>query len=81
MVKQLIKIGSSCGLVLPAEALEQLQLKPGDKVDLLSDGVSLRIVPLTRVKPISLGGLWAGTEITEEDMAAVRKETWRDPFR
>lgn len=29
-----------------------------------------------RPRPVKLGGLWAGVEITDEDIEAVRREMW-----
>ncbi len=83
MAKQIIKIGNSLGLTLPSSEIGRLKLKPGDKVEIYSDGHSLRIVPIKRIKPIKLGGLWADAhiDISEEDINQVRKEMWGERFR
>jgi hypothetical protein len=31
---------------------------------------------LTSPRPVKLGGLWAGVNITDEDIEAVRREMW-----
>lgn len=81
MVKQVIKIGNSCGLILPAEEVEKLHLKPGDKVEVYSDGTSLRIVPVARIKAVKLGNLWDGVNISEDELRTARREAWREPFK
>ena len=38
-------------------------------------------VPLSRqtpYKPVALGGVWEGVTITDEDIAAVRREMWAE---
>ena len=81
MAKQLIRIGNSVGLTLPTDEVKRLKLKAGDEVEVYSDGQSLKIVPVFRIKPVKLGGLCKGEKITEEDIAEVRREMWRYPFR
>ena len=81
MAKQLIKIGSSVGLTIPFAEVERLKLKPGDKVEIYSDGQSLRVVPVRKIKPIKLGGLCKGEDISEEDIEEVRKEMWGRLYR
>lgn len=67
MAKQLIKIGNSLGLTLPASAVSGLNLKPGDEVEVYSDGKSLHLVPVKQVKAVSLGGLWKDVDLSEDD--------------
>ena len=31
----------------------------------------------TPYQPVALGGLWKGVEITEEDIAEIRREMWQ----
>lgn len=81
MQKRLIKLGNSCALTLPAEEVARLKLKPGDQVEVSSDGNALKIVPVRKIKAVALGGLFKGVEISEEDIREVRKEMWREPFR
>jgi hypothetical protein len=33
---------------------------------------------LARPVPVKLGGIWAGVEITDEDIAETRREMWRN---
>lgn len=73
MIKQLLKIGNSVAITIPAEEVVKLKLKPGDKVEIYSDGESLKIVPIRKIKPIKLRGLWKGLDISEEDIAEVRR--------
>ena len=81
MTKQILKIGNSVGLILPSKEVQKLKLKPGDKVEIFSDGNTLKIVPMRRIKAVALGGLCKGMDISEEDIAQARKEVWREPFR
>jgi len=81
MVKQLLKIGNSVAITIPSEEVAKLKLKPGDKVEIYSDGESLKIVPVRKIKPIKLGGLWKGLDISEEEIAEVRREMWGDRFK
>lgn len=81
MAKQLIKIGNSIGLTLPTDEVQRLKLKPGDKVEVYSDGQSLRIVPARKIKAIKLGGLCKGEDISEEAIEEVRKEMWGRLYR
>ncbi len=81
MVKQLLKIGNSIALTIPSEEVAKLKLKPGDKVEIYSDGETLKIVPIRRIRPIKLGGLWKGEDISEEDIAEVRREMWGKRFK
>ncbi len=81
MVKQLLKIGNSVALTLPSEEVARLKLKPGDKVEIYSDGRSLRIVPVRKIKAIKLGGIWKGLDISEEDIAEARREMWGERFK
>lgn len=80
MVKQLLKIGNSIALTIPAEEVTKLKLKPGDKVEIYSDGETLKIVPIRKIRPIKLGGLCKGFDVSEEDIAEVRREMWRSTF-
>ena len=50
MVKQLLKIGNSVAVTIPAEEVAKLKLKPGDKVEFYSDGESLKIVPIRKIR-------------------------------
>ena len=81
MAKQIIKIGNSLGLTIPSSEVERLKLKAGDKVEIYSDGHALRIVPAKRIKAIKLGGLWKGIDISEEDIAEIRREMWGERFK
>lgn len=81
MVRQLLKIGNSVALTLPPEETTRLKLKPGDKVEIYSDGHSLRIVPIRKIKPIRLGGICKGLDISEEDIAEARREMWGKFYR
>lgn len=81
MVKQLLKIGNSVAVTIPAEEVAKLKLKPGDKVEFYSDGQSLRIVPIRKIKPIKLGGICKGLDISEEDIAEARREMWGKFYR
>lgn len=81
MAKQLIKIGNSVGLTLPIGEVQRLKLKPGDKVEVYTDGHALRIVPVRKIKAIKLGGLCPGIDITEEDIEEVRREMWGPLYR
>jgi antitoxin component of MazEF toxin-antitoxin module len=81
MVKQLLKIGNSVAITIPSEEVAKLKLKPGDKVEIYSDGESLKIVPIRKIKPVKLGGIWRGVDITEEDIAEARREMWGDRFK
>ncbi|MBI2082805.1 MAG: AbrB/MazE/SpoVT family DNA-binding domain-containing protein [Deltaproteobacteria bacterium] len=81
MAKQLIRIGNSLGLTLPTNEVKRLNLKPGDKVEIYSDGKSLKIVPAIKIKPTKLAGLWKGIKITEEDISEVRREMWGVRFK
>ena len=81
MAKQIFKIGNSLGLTIPTGEVKRLKLKPGDKVEFYSDGQSLRIVPVNRIRPIKLGGLWKGIDITEEEIAEMRREAWGERFK
>ena len=80
MVKQLLKIGNSIALTIHSEEVMKLKLKPGDKVEIYSDGETLKIVPVRKIKPIKLGGLCKGLDISEEDIADVRREIWKSTF-
>lgn len=81
MTRQLVKIGNSCGIILPAAEVKKLKLKPGDGVEIYSNGQEIRLIPINRIKPKKLGGLWKGVTISEEDLSAVRKESWKELFR
>lgn len=81
MVKQLLKIGNSVAITIPAEEVAKLGLKAGDKVEIYSDGETLKIVPVRKIKPIKLGGIWEGINISEEDIAEARREMWGDRFK
>ena len=81
MVKQLLKIGNSVAITIPSEEVAKLGLKAGDKVEIYSDGQSLRVVPVRKIKPIKLGGLCKGEDISEEDIEEVRKEMWGRLYR
>jgi len=81
MAKQLIRIGNSIGLTLPTSEVSRLKLKPGDKVEIYTDGQSLKLVPVRRIKPVKLGGLWRGTDISEEDISKIRREMWGARFK
>lgn len=81
MAKQLIKIGNSLGITIPSSEVERLGLKPGDQVDVLSDGQALKIVPVKKIKAVKLGGLWKGIDITEEDIVEARREMWGEMYR
>ncbi len=76
MACQIIKIGNSVGMTFPTSEVKRLNLKPGDKVEIYSDGESLRLVPVRKIKAIKLGGLLKGSDTSEEDIAEVRKEMW-----
>lgn len=59
---------------LPAEALKEVerfihfqQYKLGERAE---------SKPSPRFKPTPMGGLWKGIDITDEDIAAVRREMW-----
>jgi antitoxin component of MazEF toxin-antitoxin module len=80
MMKQLLKIGNSVALTIPSEEVARLKLKPGDQVEIYSDGESLKIVPIRRIRAVKLGGLCKGLDISEEDIAEVRREMWRSTF-
>ena len=80
MVKQLLKIGNSIAITIPSEEVAKLKLKPGDKVEIYSDGESLKIVPIRKIRAIKLGGICKGLDISEEDIAEVRREMWRSTF-
>ena len=80
MAKQLIKIGNSIGLTLPTTEVQRLKLKPGDKVEIYSDGHSLRIVPAVKILPVRIGGICKGEAISEEDIAEARREMWGKHF-
>jgi antitoxin component of MazEF toxin-antitoxin module len=80
MVKQLLKIGNSVALTIPAEEVAKLRLKPGDQVEIYSDGESLKIVPIRKIRAVKLGGLFKGMDISEEDIAEVRREMWKSTF-
>jgi antitoxin component of MazEF toxin-antitoxin module len=81
MVKQLLKIGNSVAITIPSEEVAKLRLKPGDQVEIFSDGESLKIVPIRKIKPIKLGGIWKGLDISEEDIAEARREMWGERFK
>lgn len=81
MTKKIIKIGSSLGLILPAEETQKLKLKPGDKVEVYSDGNTLKIVPVRKIKAVALGGLLKGVDISEEDIDQARREMWGRLYR
>lgn len=81
MVKSLLKIGNSVALTIPAEEVAKLKLKPGDKVEIYSDGESLKVVPIRKIRAVKLGGLWKGLDISEEDIAEVRRDMWGDRFK
>ena len=53
---------------LPEEALKE--------VAAFVDYLQYRLGRPTAYKPVALGGLWAGITITNEDIAAVRREMW-----
>ncbi len=76
MAKQIFKIGNSLGLTIPTGEVKRLKLKPGDKVEFYADGQSLRIVPLNRIRPVRLGGICKGVDISEEEIKEMRKEMW-----
>ena len=80
MVKQLLKIGNSVAITIPSEEVAKLGLKAGDKVEIYSDGETLKIIPIRRIRAIKLGGLCKGLDISEEDIAEVRREMWRSTF-
>ncbi len=61
MIKRLLKIGSSVALTIPQEAVEHLRLKPGDKVEVYSDGTSLKIVPMGKKKKLTAGMMFEET--------------------
>lgn len=77
MRRQVIKIGSSLGLILPAQEAGRLKLKAGDEVDVNFDGEGLKIVPINRIKPIHLQGLWKGIDLSEEEIDEARHEAWK----
>lgn len=81
MKRQILKMGNSYGLTLPPEEVERLHLKPGDEVEIYSDGNALKIVPMTRIKAVSLEGLWKNIKISEEDISIARREAWKDLYR
>ncbi len=81
MVKQLLKIGNSVAITIPSEEVAKLKLKPGDKVEIYSDGETLKIVPVRKIRAIKLGGLWKGLDLSEEDIAEVRREMWGERFK
>ncbi|MBI4374543.1 MAG: AbrB/MazE/SpoVT family DNA-binding domain-containing protein [Deltaproteobacteria bacterium] len=80
MAKQLIKICNSVGLTLPTNEVKRLNLKPGDKVEIYSDGKSMRIIPAVKIRAVKIGGLCKGESISEEDIAEVRREMWGKRF-
>ena len=81
MVKSLLKIGNSMAITLPPEEVRRLRLKPGDKVEIYSDGQALKIVPIRKIKAISLGGLCKGLDVSEETIEENRREILGDSLR
>lgn len=78
MIKQLIKIGNSCGVTLPAEAVGHLGLKPGDKVEVYADARGLHLVPVEHVQAVSLQGVWEeDVALTAADLRGARKVAWK----
>jgi len=53
---------------LPEEALKE--------VAVFVDYLQYKLGHQTPYKPVALGGLWAGITISDEDIAAVRREMW-----
>lgn len=80
MRKKLVKIGNSLSIILPMNEMNQLNLKAGDMVEIISNGEEIRIVPVNRIRPIRLGGLWKGLTISEEEIQQTRHEFSREPF-
>lgn len=81
MTKKLIRIGSSCGLILPSEEVTRLHLKPGDRVEIFSDGNTLKVVPIRKIRAVSLGGLWKALDIGEKEIKKARREAWGKFYR
>lgn len=81
MRRQVIKIGSSLGITLPAQEASRLKLKAGDEVEIIGEGNTLKIVPQTKIRAISLGGLWKGIDLSEEEIDEARREAWGELFR
>ncbi len=77
MKRQIIKIGSSVGIILPAQEASRLKLKAGDEVEVVAEGEGLKIVPMNRIRPIRLRGLWKGVNLSEEEINEARHEAWK----
>ena len=65
-------------MILPAQESARLRLKAGDEVEIVADENTLHIIPLTRIKPVSVGGLWKGVRLSEREINEARHETWGD---
>lgn len=65
---------------LKAEIVEVLDCLPPDSLDAVSKFVQFLREQQAQKKPpytpVALGGLWRGVEITEEEIATIRKEMW-----
>lgn len=81
MRRQVIKIGSSLGVTLPVQEAGWLRLKAGDEVEVTREGNALKIAPLTKIRPIVLGGLWEGVDLSEEEITEARREAWGELFK
>ncbi|HEY66561.1 MAG TPA: hypothetical protein G4O02_18585 [Caldilineae bacterium] len=57
---------------LPEEALEEVAMF----LEYLEYKLGRHSPHETPYKPVSLGGLWEGATITEEDIAEIRREIW-----
>jgi hypothetical protein len=60
------------------EALDTLPEEALEEIAVFVDYLQYKLKHRTPYKPVALGGLWAGVTITEEDIAAVRREMWGD---
>lgn len=76
MHKQIIKIGSSLGITIPAKEAEKIGLKAGDSVKIEGDDEMLKIIPVHKIKPVSMAGLWRKIKITNADIKRMRKQAW-----
>ncbi len=48
------------------------------KLEYPPTGMGVPLFQQTPYKPVALGGVWEGVTITDEDIAAVRREMWGD---
>ncbi len=74
MVRKLQKIGNSHGITIPKSILEKARISEDTEIELRLNKGKIEIVPVMRIRPLRLEGIWGKRSVSLKDLTEARRK-------